>query len=104
MEDFPVLKKLRGPQTLNGPILEGFACPVRVYVGPGVVMGCEVMILASSQELAEGIAATLSYQKPGESFHCLIGQPPWYENKTKANTLDDVLSPPTPKRKRGSLL
>lgn len=78
------LTRKSGHQTLNGPILEGFSC--LLHLPDGV----EVMVTATTQEQAEGIADYLG--EAAKSFHCLVGQPPWYMNQTKDHTLQDAVS------------
>ena len=77
------LVRRAGHETLNGPILEGFSCLLHL---PN---GVEVMVTATTQEQAESVAEFLG--EPARSFHCLVGQPPWYMNQTKDYTLQDCV-------------
>ena len=79
----PRFEELPGPETLNGPILEGYAARTRVFAGEGVVMGADVLILATTPEIAEGVAAALG-DLMGPAKHVRVAQPPWYQNTTKS--------------------
>ncbi len=71
-----------GPTTLNGPIVDAFA--VRCEV-----LGVEVLVAAADPDVAEAIHQLLQGGVTPQLTHVLIGQPPWYQNDTQRNTLDD---------------
>lgn len=87
----PYLIQQNGGLSLNGPHIAGFAAMTRVFVGPGVVAGCDVMILATTPEVAAGIAAYLNEHFATPAAHVVMGQPPWYQNLTQGNTLEDIV-------------
>lgn len=80
----------KGSMTLNGPVVEGHACRVRLYVGPGVVMGADVLIVATDPQTAQGVAKFIDEQASAP-MHVLIGQAPWYQNENRGHTLEDEL-------------
>ena len=86
----PYMIQQNGVLNLNGPHITGFGAMTRVFVGPGVVAGCDVMVLATTPEVAAGIAAYLNEQFATPAAHVVMGQPPWYQNLTKDNTLEDI--------------
>lgn len=93
-----------GPATLNGPIFEGYAFKMQAFLGPGVVMGADVMVVATDPHVAEALANYLEASphvvENSGPIHVLIGQPPWYQNETKELTLEDALPSPAPRRTR----
>lgn len=87
----PYMVQKDGVLNLNGPHITGFGAMTKVFVGPGVVSGCDVMVLATTPEVAAGIAAYLNEQHATPAAHVVMGQPPWYQNLTKDNTLEDII-------------
>lgn len=72
-----------GGVSLNGPAFEAFAS--KVTFG-----SCEILVLGPTAEAAEGVALAIS-DNATPAAHVLICQPPWYQNETKENSLEDLL-------------
>mgnify|MGYP000343606808 CR=1 FL=1 len=73
-----------GVLTLNGPHVSGYGAMTKVN-------GADVMVLATDPEVAAGIAAYINEKDATSAAHVVMGQPPWYQNLTKDNTLQDLL-------------
>lgn len=73
-----------GGMHLNGPAFEAFASKVVLPDGQ------EVVVLANTADVAVGVATVLA-DNATQAAHVLLGQPPWYLNSTKENTLEDIL-------------
>lgn len=89
------LLQIPGHQTLNGPIIDGYASLARLDDGT------DLLIVASGITAAEAVAHYLG-QHPGprgsQAAHVYVGQPQWSVNVTKACTLQDLLSAPGRRR------
>lgn len=72
-----------GGVSLNGPAFEAYAS--KVNFGP-----YEILVVGPTPEAAQGIALAISDNATAPA-HVLLCQPPWYQNETKDNTLEDLL-------------
>lgn len=90
-----------GPETLNGPILEGVSCLL-------AVTGVQVLITAPSQG---DLDIVILYLHRNASAHVIgmqggavtrTAQPPWYQNETKERDLNDLMHQ-APARRRATL-
>ena len=72
-----------GGVSLNGPAFEAYAS--KVNFGP-----YEILVVGPTRDVAQGIALAIS-DNASEPAHVLLCQPPWYQNETKDNSLEDLL-------------
>lgn len=96
------LKLRAGPETLNGPILEGFSTLLSMD-------GVQVLVTAPTQ--GDLIAAVLCMHTALDArvvgmqggVQTRTAQPPWYQNETKPAGLDDLFKEQAPRRRRATL-
>ena len=96
----PYMIQQSGVLNLNGPHITGFGAMTRVFVGPGVGAGCDVMVLATTPEVAAGIAhlAPFAIGEHDLERHAAradeeIGMRHALRLKRVAERLDDMLLP-----------
>ncbi len=76
-------KRRPGAETLNGPIIEGHSALVSFG-------GVQAIVTCPTKAMLDDMLEVMQ-QEWRPATHTLIGQPPWYQNETRAYDLGDML-------------